>query len=232
MKEIQRMSITDAVVENIKEMIESEEYEIGEKLPTEASFCEQMKVSRTSIREALRVLQALGYVENRAGKGAFVADYKKAQSKKEAWYEVEGAHFSDYMEIRMAIETLSVRLAVERASKKQIEGLREVHESFVHANENRDLVKMIMLDELFHTKIIECTKNPLLIKFNKQVLEQFRIYRGDSFINKSVYKNAVEPHARILLCFETKNAVQAVEEMKKHLEITENDMMKIHSNNE
>ena len=59
MKEIQRISITDAVVENMKELIESGEYEAGQKLPTEAKLCEMLKVSRTSVREAFRVLQAL-----------------------------------------------------------------------------------------------------------------------------------------------------------------------------
>ena len=52
----------------------------------------------------------------------------------------------------MAIETLSVRLAVERATDKQIRELREIHYSFVEATEKRDMLKMIMLDELFHTK--------------------------------------------------------------------------------
>ena len=58
MKAIQRMSITDSVVADIKEMIMSGEYKIGEKLPTEMKLCDQMGVSRTCVREAIRVLQA------------------------------------------------------------------------------------------------------------------------------------------------------------------------------
>ena len=134
------------------------------------------------------------------------------------------------MEVRMAIETLSVRLAVERATDKQIQELREIHTSFVEATEKRDMLKMIMLDELFHTKIITFTNNQLLININKQLLERFRIYRGDSFTNKMVYKNAVEPHERILLCFEMRNPSSAVEEMRKHLNITTQDMELIHNN--
>ena len=85
MKEIQRISITDAVVDNIKEMIEAEEYKVGEKLPAEAKLCEMFKVSRTSVREALRVLQALGYVENKPGKGAFVAANCSPYSREEGF---------------------------------------------------------------------------------------------------------------------------------------------------
>ena len=227
MKEIRRISITDAVVESIKEMIESGECRIGEKMPTESSLCAMLNVSRTSVREAIRVLQALGYVDLRPGKGAFVADYT-AVTHQDNWYDVEDAKFYDFMEVRMAIETLSVRLSVERASDKQIRELEEVHQSFLEANESKDLVRMIMLDELFHTKIVSFTRNQLLININKQLLESFRVYRGDSFTNKGVYVNALEPHERILVCFQTKNAVQAVEEMQNHLDITARDMAEIH----
>lgn len=230
MKAIQRMSITDSVVADIKEMIMSGEYKIGEKLPTEMKLCDQMSVSRTCVREAIRVLQAIGYVEIRPGKGAFVANYQKSTDNSSLWYDVEGVKFYDFMEVRMAIETLSVRLAVERATDKQIRELREIHTSFVEATEKRDMLKMIMLDELFHTKIITFTNNQLLININKQLLERFRIYRGDSFTNKMVYKNAVEPHERILLCFEMRNPSSAVEEMCKHLNITTQDMELIHNN--
>lgn len=229
MKAIQRMSITDSVVADIKEMIMSGEYKIGEKLPTEMKLCDQMGVSRTCVREAIRVLQAIGYVEIRPGKGAFVANYQKSTDNSSLWYDVEGVKFYDFMEVRMAIETLSVRLAVERATDKQIRELREIHTSFVEATEKRDMLKMIMLDELFHTKIITFTNNQLLININKQLLERFRIYRGDSFTNKMVYKNAVEPHERILLCFEMRNPSSAVEEMRKHLNITTQDMELIHN---
>lgn len=230
MKAIQRMSITDSVVADIKEMIMSGEYKIGEKLPTEMKLCDQMGVSRTCVREAIRVLQAIGYVEIRPGKGAFVANYQKSTDNSSLWYDVEGVKFYDFMEVRMAIETLSVRLAVERATDKQIRELREIHTFFVEATEKRDMLKMIMLDELFHTKIITFTNNQLLININKQLLERFRIYRGDSFTNKMVYKNAVEPHERILLCFEMRNPSSAVEEMRKHLNITTQDMELIHNN--
>lgn len=227
MKEIQKISIVDATVESIKRLIETEEYAIGEQLPSETEFCEILNVSRSSVREAIRVLKALDYVVIKPGRGTFVTDFKAAQLSNN-WYDPENAKFSDFMEVRMAIETLSVRLAVERATEKQIKELEDIHELFIKASENQDLVKLIMLDELFHTKIVEFTNNQLLININKQVLETFRTYRSDSFTNKSVYKNATEPHRRILSCFHKSEASQAIKEMRIHLEITAKDMQKIH----
>lgn len=227
MREIQRISITDAVVDSIKEMIESEEYKVGEKLPAEAKMCEMLGVSRTSVREAIRVLQALGYVESRPGKGAFVA----ANHKEEIvpWYDVENPQFTDFMEVRMAIETLAVRIAVERATEKDVSKLEEIHRSFLEANEKKDMIRMIMLDELFHTTIVGITKNQLLININAQLLEAFRVYRTESFTNKSVYRNAIEPHEQILTCFKNHNSSMAVKKMREHLNITMTDMEQIHN---
>ena len=227
MDEIKRISITDATVISIKTLIESRQYAIGQKLPTEAKLCESLNVSRTSVREAIRILQALGYIDILPGKGAFVASYTP-ETGQDRWYEAADVQFKDFMEVRYAIETMSVRLSVERASGEDVRELEQVHESFTNAVKEKDLVRMIMLDELFHTKIISYTKNQLLININKQLLESFRVYRGDSFTNREVYANAIEPHSRILFCFQTKNANQAVEEMKKHLDITAEDMEEIH----
>lgn len=230
MKEIRRISITDAVVDSIRESIDSGEYKAGDKLPTEAKLCETLKVSRTSVREAIRVLQALGYVSMIPGKGAFVAEADRSSNKKDNWYDVEDAKFHDFMEVRMAIETLAVRLSVERATQKQINELEEIFTSFEEANRTQDLVRLIMLDELFHTKIINYTNNQLLININKQLLKSFRAYRGDSFTNNEVYNNAVEPHLRILNCFRAKDSSKAVQEMRNHLNITTKDMEALHNN--
>ena len=131
----------------------------------------------------------------------------------------------------MALETLAVRLAVERASVKDINEIRQVHISFVKANEKKDKVRLIMLDELFHTKIMEFTRNRLLVNINAQLLEAFRVYRSESFTDENVYNNAIEPHARILACFENHDPKQAVEEMRRHLNITTYDMEQIHKRN-
>lgn len=228
MREIQRISITDSVVDSIRELITSGEYKPGEKLPTEMKLCDDLKVSRTCVREALRVLQALGYVEMLPGKGAFAANPKK-QTEEKNWYDVKNPNFYDFMDVRMAIETLAVRLSVERATDKQIQSLDEIHSRFLKANETHNMNQLIMLDELFHKEIVSFTNNELLININKQILDCFRAYRGDSFTNEETYKNAVVPHSRILQCFHDRNASQAVIEMRNHLDITKQDMEKIHN---
>lgn len=222
MKEIQRVSVTDAVVENIKELIESGEYSVGDKLPTESTMCEMMHVSRTCVREAIRVLQAINLIDIRPGKGAFVADSNSRQT--DSWYNVPDAQFYDFMEVRMAIETLSTRLAINRVTNKELKKLDEIHESFLEANKSKNLTKLVMFDELFHTEIVSMTGNKLLMAINKQLIEANKKYRCESFVNNKVYSNAITPHTKIVQCFHDKNAEQGQKEMYNHLKITKKDM--------
>lgn len=221
MKEIQRISITEAVAENIRDLICGEKYAIGEKLPTETRLCEELKVSRTSVREAFRLLQAQGYVEIRPGRGAFVADYKTRQT--ENWFDADDAKYNDYMEVRVAIETLAVRLAVERATPQQIQQLEDVQEAFLAASDVHDIPRMVILDERFHSLIIDYTQNPLLKKINNDLLEVFRAYRLTNFSDPVEYNHAGTAHAKILSCFKIRSPELAEVCMREHLRITAAD---------
>ena len=225
MREIQRISIADAVAENIKNLICSGKYQVGQKLPTESKLCEELKVSRTSVREAFRLLQAQGYVELRPGKGAFVADFLTGQQVN--WFELDDAKYKDYMEVRVAIETLAVRLAVDRATQEQIQDLQSVHESFLAASRVHDASRMVILDERFHSLILECSQNPLLRKINSDLLDVFRPYRRANFSDATQYSHADAAHGRILECFLNRNPDMAELQMREHLTITAEDFDRI-----
>lgn len=222
-QEIQKVSITDSVVKSLRNSILEGEYKQGEKLPTEAQFCESFGVSRTCVREALRVLQALRLVEIQPGRGAFVTS-RLPEEEESTWYAETDAQFYDFIEVRMAIEPLATRLAIERASDEQIEGLDEILEQFIEANDNKDLTRMIMLDELFHTEIVKIADNKLLVNINKELLRGNKKYRSESFLDNTVYRNAIKPHTRIMECFHNHDPEAGAQEMFRHLEITKKDM--------
>jgi len=222
MKEIQRVSVTDSVIQSIKSMISSGECAPGSKLPTENEMCQSMKVSRTCVREAIRVLQALRMVDIVPGKGAFVSENPTPDS--EPWYNAPDTQFYDFIEVRIAIETISARLAIERATKRQITKLKQIHESFLKANKERNLAQTIMFDELFHTEIVNMTNNKLLININKQLVVVNRKYRCESFTSNETYNNAVVPHTKILDCFYKHDPELGAAEMLNHLQITKDDM--------
>ncbi|MEF9974607.1 MAG: FCD domain-containing protein [Clostridia bacterium] len=81
-----------------------------------------------------------------------------------------------------------------------------------------------MLDELFHEKIIAYTKNPLLININRQLTEQYRIYRGDSVTGPAQFYNALEGHEAILKAMLDRDRIAAARAMQKHLDSIVNDL--------
>lgn len=217
MKEIQRVSMTDAAVESIKESILTGGFAVGDKLPTESQFCNMLGVSRTVVREALRVLTALGYVYIKPGKGAFVARVDQEEQLSGDSFNLNNASFHDLMEVRISIEEISVRLAIERANEEQIQILQEVHESFLEANSSRNSARMMMIDELFHTTIAEISGNKLLVNINEQLSKAFMKYRASSYTNEETSGNAVTPHTQILAAFQKKDIAAGIAAMHAHL---------------
>lgn len=217
MKEIQRTSVTDAVVDSIRDMIESEQWERGEKLPPEMVLCERLKVSRTCVREAVRVLQALGYVELRPGKGAYVGDFRKKQAAG-IWPGAGSVKFRDLVEVRAALESLSVRLVVERASKEPLRELEGVHQAFVLAEKRQEREHMAALDEEFFSKIASFSENPLLIHIRSLLLKESGRRFDAMFPPETVRGKTAGAQERILECFRRGDSIQAVAEVQRYFQ--------------
>jgi len=227
MKRIERVSVTDEVVENIRMLIAGDQYKVGQKLPTEFDFCEQLGVGRSTIREAFRVLQALGLIELRPGKGAFVS--RKSMEEQDAikeWFIENNAKVSEFMEVRMAIEPLAAKLAIIRSNPIQIEKIKGIHEAFCDAVYEKDVVRMATLDESFHNAIMEASNNRLMIKIGKLLANALMEYRTRSFAFQKNSEHAVIPHKRILDAIIKGDEKGAVSAILEHLEITLDDMNK------
>ena len=84
---IDKMSTTDKVIESIRSYIQEPGRNPAEKLPTENELGKQLGVGRSSIREALRVLQTMGYVTIVHGKGAFIKACQPSSEEAERWFE-------------------------------------------------------------------------------------------------------------------------------------------------
>ena len=154
MKTIERMSIVQQVIGNLISYMEDNHCQPGDKMPTEKEICEMLGVGRSTVREAYRMLQAMDKVEAVQGKGVFVAD--PTQKEKENglnWFKKNGSTMEDFMEIRIALETMAVRLAVRRADDQDIRKLEKTHQYFLKAIAEKNEVTMASYDEAFHNQI-------------------------------------------------------------------------------
>ena len=176
-------SLGQKVFQRIREDILEGNYKVGEELK-EQLIGEQMGVSRTPVREALRQLELEGLVEIISNKGAFVVGFSPEDIK-------------DIYEIRAVLEGLCVKRAATRISELQIEALEEILFLTDFHIKNGNIEQVIKLDSLFHGILYEANGSRML----EQVLENYYQYLRKisrvslSFSNRAVASN--QEHKKI-----------------------------------
>lgn len=225
---ITRLSVTDEVAKRIRSEIQAGVYEIGQKLPTEMELRDRYGVSRSTIREAMRILQTNGFVELRPGTGAFVsAIHDRSESAIRSWFIEKETELDEMMDVRVAVEPLALRLAIEKAETPELEQIAGVQEQFREAVATGDPMELARLDEEFHTRIIAASHNSLLIKINHLLVDAFREYRTRAFGIPENVSNAIGPHDRIVAGLLERDIAGAQSGMEEHLRISLEDIEKV-----
>jgi GntR family transcriptional repressor for pyruvate dehydrogenase complex len=224
---VERISIIDQVIQQIENSILNGEYAIGSKLPAELKQCQTLSVGRSTVREAYRMLQAIGLIELRPGKGAFVKnDQRSTQESIREWFIEKEAELTDLMEVRMAVEPLAVSLAIRKGTKQQIAQIEEIHKQFKKASVDANMIQLAELDESFHTAIVVASNNHLFIKIHKLISDSFKEYRAKVFATP-LNINALEPHCRIVEAIKCKDEQAAMDSINEHLRISMDDIEKV-----
>lgn len=225
MEPIQKKSTVDLAVEKLTEYICSGGIAVGDKMPAEMVLCKQLNISRTTIREAYRVLQSQGYLDIQPGRGAFVQS-KEQNFIQEAmdWISSHRVVSSDYLFVRMALDPLAASLAAENAVSRDIDELCTIHQAFVKSVHEKDYVAMAELDARFHARIAAITHNDLLIALVGLVNHYFEILRQNSFQFERNASHAIVPHERILEAIAAGDSEQAKKESVAHMQAAIQDL--------
>lgn len=223
---VAKVSVIEQVIKQLQSLIMSGEYIVGQKLPAELELCRDLGVSRSTVREAYRMLSAYGMVEMKPGRGAFVRQLRRYPDHAAVrdWFIVKEAELFELMEVRMAIEPIAVRFSILRGTDTQLKAITDVHECFLAAVARNDALELALLDETFHTAIVEASNNRLLIKLNRLIVDEFREYRTKSFSVRENVDHALEPHTSIVNAIMEKNIDRAIEAMTKHLAVSLGDI--------
>lgn len=225
MQAVKRVPVVQQVVNSLKEYIMSGKTAVGEKLPSEKELCEMLDVGRGTIREAVRVLQAMGFVEMRPGRGAFIARTEELDpAYLSGWFVENEVEIIDFLRVRTAIEPLAIKLAIRNCTDKDVAELQEIYRSTIEAVERNDAPMLAICDEQFHAVIVECSKNKLLVSINKLMTEALKKFRGKTFYVPSNARNVIEPHHAILQAFLDRNEEEGEQAMLKHLDYILRDL--------
>lgn len=216
----ERLSQTDAVVEELKRLFASDDIAVGDKLPTEKMLCQTYRVGRSTVREAIRTLQVMGYVEIRPGRGAFLAAKRlnHVDSTMAAWISDHKPSLEETIRIRLSLETLAVAFAAEKATDAELERIDRIRVAFEEALARRDFASLPSLDEEFHRSIAGAAHSELLLTMVNILGLAFREWRDRSFQVKTHAANAVMPHQKIAAALLARDVEMAQLQMRRHLE--------------
>jgi len=199
--------LRDVVFEHLRNSILNGDLKPGERL-MEVQLAEQLGVSRTPVREAIRKLELEGLVVMVARKGAYVAD-------------VSVKDILDVLEVRSVLEGLAASLAAERMTEEELEELELISYHFKRHIESSNTEGMIEKDMQFHDKIIHSTRNPKLIQITQSLQEQVQRFRITYFSEYSKSKNLLMEHQAILEAIANRDAATAQKVAQSHIDMLE-----------
>ena len=193
-------SRADQVRAQLAEAIKNGLYPVGAKLPSERELTEALGVSRVSIREGLRSLEAVGLIEVRHGNGYFVtATVRRPSDDVIKWFGEHRAEVMDMMLVRGALDELAAAEAAARADRDHLESIRVAHDTFVAAvaADERELDVLAGLDIAFHLAIAEASNSSLLIDLLGELHQHLREARSVGFTPDGRLNQSVTEHQAI-----------------------------------
>jgi len=219
LKPIKKTRLAEEAVKQIQALIRSKKLKPGTRLPSERELMEKFKISRASVREALRILEIMGQIDVKPGSGIYVRGMKEdIFLPLTAWLPDHKETLQNHFEARQVLEPRGASFAAQRASNKIIKSMKKTLSDFKEKMEKKDLVGAIMADVEFHRLISQATENKTLMllmdTIARYLLEGWKAtLRVPDRMNKTVRE-----HGAILEAIEQRDPKRAYQEMQHHLE--------------
>ena len=215
---VQSTNLVQLVVRRVEERIEAGELQPGDVLPSGQSLAEIFGVSKSVIREALAALEALGVIEVRHGKGAFVtnAPYGILLGMLSHYHHRNEEAMRGWVwEVRMICETQVAHLAAQRREPQDLDKMAAALEAL-----ERELAEGglgLELDEVFHVGLAEATHNPVLTRMMITIAAIVRPIRIEAWRSPVRRASALEEHLAIFKAVREGDAEAARQAMTQHL---------------
>jgi DNA-binding FadR family transcriptional regulator len=216
----------ELVVDQIRRAIQLGRFLAGEKLPSERELADQLGVSRTTVREAMRVLQGEGMIETRRGRsgGATVTAPETTPGERRRVVRRRLAELENVFDYRLAIEPAAARLAAQRRTRGDISALRETLVSLRALASTPDeeglspVSRFFATDAEFHHRIAQAARNPLLVQAVGDARAAMFLPVGGVFT--ALHPDANRGHEEIYAAIESGAADVAQRTMTEHIELT------------
>jgi len=218
MQPIKRVRLSDQVIDAIKEMISKEKFKVGDKFYSENQLVKKLNVSRSSIREAVRMLEVTGFVNVKHGKGIFIADtHGESFEAFREWMKNNETALLEHFEVRLMIDPKAAACAAENAEEFEIDAMEEVLKDFIEHSKIQNMTGLIKTDEEFHKILAKSTKNRTLYMLMKTMAESLSEGWITSLNIPGRIEKTIIEHGNIIKAIKSGNSKEAERVMRKHI---------------
>ncbi|MCR6095540.1 FadR family transcriptional regulator [Salipaludibacillus agaradhaerens] len=205
------------ILKEISRIMQDDQLEPGDKLPSERELAERLQAGRSSVREALRALELLDLIETRKGEGTFIqqAGSHRLADILASFLLKEKKAKEDVTETRRILEIEAVRLGCERVEEHQLAKLKDLINTAIKKYATG--VIPVEEDYLFHQTLVETSHNNLLINIWRPLVEYAKIALEQSLSREGRPDDALEEHEEIYRALEARDETAVVQALSKHL---------------
>lgn len=202
--EIARLGLCDQVANRLRTLLVEGAIEAGSKL-NERALCEQLRVSRTPLREALKLLAGEGLVMLLPNRGAVAISLDESAVR-------------HTFEVLAAMEGLSGELAAQRATAAEVTEVKALHYEMMACFTRHDLSGYYRLNAAIHSAINAMAKNPVLTASYRAINARVQFLRFSSNQNENKWKAAVEDHEAMLVALQAGDGARLRAILVSHIE--------------
>ena len=203
--------LREVVYETLRDAISAEILPTGERL-MEIQVAEELGVSRTPVREAIRRLEIEGLVVMIPRRGTYVANLSIRD-------------INDVFEIREALESLAAGLAADRITDDELEDMERMLVEADEAVSAKDLDKVVEIDIRFHDMLYQASRNEKLTGILNNLREQTTRFRMISLSAPGRLKNTLEEHRELVEALGNRDVAEASRAAQAHLANAEHTVL-------
>jgi DNA-binding GntR family transcriptional regulator len=192
----------EEVAERLRNSIFSHEYAPGAWIDEQAIAAEY-GISRTPMREAIKVLAAEGLITMKMRRGAYVTEVSKSD-------------LNQIFTILALLEGQACREAATKATERQLEDLDSIHLKLERAAADRDLDEFFVINQSFHEKIQEISNNPWMKRTIDDLKKVLKLQRRDSLSKRGRMESSLLEHRKILSALLARDPDLSEKLMKEH----------------
>lgn len=221
----ENISRSERIVGQIKSLILEGKLKQGDKLPPERELAEILNVSRTSVREAIKTLSAMGLVVIRKGHGVFItqANLESVINRMGDALFISRDEIEQLFEVRKVLETQAAEWAAQRATEEEIFHINSLVLEAKAACEQPDAKAEVMAgyDKAFHNAVIKASHNSIVGMLNNGLLEALAKVRAKTMKVPGRLIQSILDHEEIAKAIMSRDGQRAKKAMYAHIESVE-----------